>query len=253
MQNRTRGSGWLLRFQHGSTLVELMVVVVLIGILAAVAIPVVTSYGRRSRLSEAVANIQGILVAEQALYSRFQAYSNNLLPCPPPATPTGDSVQWPSDPDASSCGAGWIQLGWKPDGPVLFKYSVFTSSDPSCAPAAVGCPPCAAACCATGITPSSACPSGPPQQCCCPNHTDGMASQNAALGAVPGGMNTFAVNWSELQSTDCCGTPYSQSWVAVQAFGDTDGDGKPIYLRGNSFNQKTFRYAIPPNDPESTW
>jgi prepilin-type N-terminal cleavage/methylation domain-containing protein len=239
---------WLPSKQRGATLVELMVVVAIMGVLAAISIPVVTGYAKRSRLSEAVSNIQSILISEQAFFSRYSIFTANLAKCPN-TNPGKTSENWPADPDAA-CGPGWNQLGWKPEGSVFFKYQVFTSHEPSCIPAPLPCPPCVP--CPPGVPDNPICPPGqtcPLSQTTCPPNT------NAALTSAPGisAINTFGVNWDELSTRDIFQNTIYQPWVAVQAVGDTDGDGALVYIRGNSFNQKTFRYAIAPNDPESTW
>jgi prepilin-type N-terminal cleavage/methylation domain-containing protein len=114
-----------LRNQLGITLLELMIVVTIIGILAAIAIPVFTGYVKRSRLTEARANIQGIFEAEQVYFSRFQRYTTNLAICPAALPAAGENQLWP----AGGCDAGWAMLGWEPDGAVYFQYEVFSHND----------------------------------------------------------------------------------------------------------------------------
>ena len=111
--------------QLGITLLELMIVVAIIGILAAIAIPVFTGYIKRSRLAEARANIQGIFEAEQAYFTRFQRYTTNLPVCPAALPAAGENQLWP----AGGCNAGWAMLGWEPDGAVYFQYQVFSHND----------------------------------------------------------------------------------------------------------------------------
>lgn len=67
-----------LRRQEGFTLVELMVVVAIIGLLSAVAIPNFKKYQARSRTSEAKLQLAAVYTAEQAFYSDYNMYSNCL-------------------------------------------------------------------------------------------------------------------------------------------------------------------------------
>ena len=113
------------RTQLGITLTELMIVVAIAAILAAIAIPVFTGYIKRSRLAEARANIQGIFEAEQAYFTRFQRYTTNLPVCPAALPAAGENQLWP----AGGCNAGWAMLGWEPDGAVYFQYQVFSHND----------------------------------------------------------------------------------------------------------------------------
>jgi prepilin-type N-terminal cleavage/methylation domain-containing protein len=121
----------------GMTLIEVMVVVAIIGILAAVAIPVFSNYAKESRMSEATANIQGILEAEEAYFARYHRYTQGLGICPPvPPADAGSNQKWPAN-VATDCnappgsGLGWTMLGWEPDGPVYFQYQVFSLYDPA--------------------------------------------------------------------------------------------------------------------------
>jgi len=60
------------------TLVELMIVVAIIGILAAVAIPNFLKYQARVKKSEAKTSLRGLYVAERALFVEKDSYSSSL-------------------------------------------------------------------------------------------------------------------------------------------------------------------------------
>lgn len=67
-----------LKRQEGFTLVELMVVVAIIGILSAVAIPNFKKYQARSRTSEAKLQLAAAYTAQQSFYSDFSIYHTCL-------------------------------------------------------------------------------------------------------------------------------------------------------------------------------
>jgi len=62
--------------QKGFTLIELMIVVAIIGILAAIAIPNFLAYQARSRQSEARTNLGATFVSEVAYFGENSIYSN---------------------------------------------------------------------------------------------------------------------------------------------------------------------------------
>lgn len=64
------------RDQKGFTLIELMIVVAIIGILAAIAIPNFLRYQAKSRQSEAKTNLGGIFVAETSYFGERANYGN---------------------------------------------------------------------------------------------------------------------------------------------------------------------------------
>jgi type IV pilus assembly protein PilE len=73
----------LFRKMRGVTLVELMVVIVIIGILAAVAVPSYRRYLIRSQRSEAKISLLAVQAAEEKFYLQNNAYTNNVTGAPP--------------------------------------------------------------------------------------------------------------------------------------------------------------------------
>ncbi len=112
----------------GFTLVELVVVMAIIGLLAAIAIPNFLSYQARSRRSEAyvnlaaVARLQSTYLAERGDYFEagawpdFSAYGGL----------SARKMEW----DAAS-ELAYAELGWRPEGQVYYSYDSITQ-DPSC-------------------------------------------------------------------------------------------------------------------------
>jgi len=69
-----------MRKNEGFTLIELMIVIAIIGILAAIAIPQFSAYRQRSYNAAAEADVRNAATAQEAYYVDFQKYA---------ATPTG--------------------------------------------------------------------------------------------------------------------------------------------------------------------
>lgn len=67
-----------LKRQDGFTLVELMVVVAIIGLLSAVAIPNFKKYQAKSKATEAKLQLSAIYTAEQAFFSDYNMYAHCL-------------------------------------------------------------------------------------------------------------------------------------------------------------------------------
>lgn len=65
--------------KKGFTLIELMIVVAIIGILAAIAIPNFMKFQAKSKQSEAKGNLKGIFTAQKAYYQEKQRYSDSMM------------------------------------------------------------------------------------------------------------------------------------------------------------------------------
>jgi type IV pilus assembly protein PilE len=59
---------------RGFTLIELMVVVIIIAVLAAIAIPLYTGYIKNARTSEGTARLGSIMTASKAYYQRYSVW-----------------------------------------------------------------------------------------------------------------------------------------------------------------------------------
>ena len=66
----------LFKGQKGFTLIELMIVVAIIGILAAIAIPNFLRYQAKSRQAEAKTNLGGVFVAQTSYYGEQSMYGS---------------------------------------------------------------------------------------------------------------------------------------------------------------------------------
>jgi type IV pilus assembly protein PilA len=67
-----------LKLKKGFTLIELMIVVAIIGILAAIAIPNFVKFQARSKQAEARTNLKGIFTAEKSYFADKDGYSSDF-------------------------------------------------------------------------------------------------------------------------------------------------------------------------------
>ena len=111
-----------MRANKGFSLVELMIVVAIIGILAAIAIPNFITMQLKAKRGELPGNVDGIKTAELAYGAAFDGYVSATEQPRTTATLDKVAVTW------TTAYTDWNTLNWKPDGQVRGSYVVLTSS-----------------------------------------------------------------------------------------------------------------------------
>ena len=113
------------RSSKGFSLIELMIVVAIIAILAAIAIPSFLRFQMKSKTSEATANLGAIRTCQESYRAENDTYIAQGLPAGAPALGGTDA-----SPDLWTAAdlLSFQDTGYAPDGPTRYRYQVAAPS-----------------------------------------------------------------------------------------------------------------------------
>ena len=110
-----------LKNKKGFTLIELMIVVAIIGILSAIAIPNFISFRLKAKTSEAKSNLGAIRSCQETYKTETESYRDCVASPRATTAVDQDKLAWTDN-------GGYDEIGFDPKGSVWYSYVVSGSS-----------------------------------------------------------------------------------------------------------------------------